>query len=64
MHVLTFNMSLSDRRARRDRVRESLEAFRKSNPGQENLNSVLADMVMREKLVACVLSCINLSSYP
>ena len=41
----------SDRRARRDRVRESLEAFRTSNPGQSNLNAVLADMVLREKFV-------------
>jgi len=42
---------VSDRRARRDRVRESLEAFRNSNPGQSNLNAVLADMVLREKFV-------------
>jgi len=41
----------SDRRARRDRVRDSLEAFRNSNPGQSNLNAVLADMVLREKFV-------------
>ena len=42
---------VSDRLARRDRVRESLEAFRTSNPGQSNLNAVLADMVLREKFV-------------
>jgi hypothetical protein len=36
-------------RARRDRVRQSLEAFRKSNPGDANLHAVLAEMVLREK---------------
>ena len=48
-----------DRRARRDRVRESLEAFRKSNPGQSNLNVVLADMVLREKFVPLAWQCLH-----
>ena len=49
----------SDRRARRDRVRESLEAFRKSNPGQSDLNAVLADMVLREKFVPLAWQCLH-----
>ena len=46
------------RRALRDRVRESLEAFRQSNPGDGNLNGVLAEMVLREKCV-CLCACVS-----